>query len=90
MKNVKIALVVALSALSFNAAANGGTRGGNVDVNPIELVKHWNGKEGTQQTAINGAIIEWQANERGEMVSRIEGGKLECLSTWGGGCYWKK
>ncbi|MGL4895502.1 MAG: hypothetical protein ACRC47_11760 [Shewanella sp.] len=86
----KVILIAVLSALSFGAVANGGTRGGNVDVNPLELSKQWNGKEGTQQTATNGAIIEWQANERGEMVSRINGGELVCLSTWGGGCYWKK
>ncbi|MGL5719525.1 MAG: hypothetical protein ACRCYP_01840 [Alphaproteobacteria bacterium] len=88
-------VIIALSALilSANVMAQGAGGAGamsGMKVEAEQLQAKWNGKEGTQQTAINGAVIEWQANDKGEQVAKIEGGKLICKGQTGGGCYWEK
>lgn len=85
LRNIVISALVVLS--SFGAMAQGsGNRGGNVMLEKAELEATWNGKAGTQQSAIQGVIVEWQANEQGEWVSKVEG-TLVCKGQTGGGCY---
>lgn len=89
MKSIVISALIGLASFGVMAQGGGsGNRGGNVMVEKAELEATWNGKAGTQQSAINGVIIEWQANEAGEWVSKVEG-TLVCKGQTGGACYFE-
>lgn len=88
MRSVVISALIGLASFGVMAQGGGsGNRGGNVAIEKAELEATWNGKSGIQQSAINGVIVEWQANEAGEWVSKVEGTTLVCKGQTGGGCY---